>query len=278
MEDAVQEDRGLPVNEGTKKYPLGYGTTLTTYMMNGHGADPAILKGLVDAGCDVRDTYSVAEAFSHLRNSYARSGTRILMLVAEIQAGAITLLHLLRETGVSRPPTLLFDRDGNNLQPAIMALKLGVQDYVLASEPAVQRELRARVLAEWTMTMKKVGRPPVKAATATIPPKSPAYIAKSEAEIEFQWDPKLHVIYIQNTYLRLSPMEGRIFDLLFTQHNYIVSTHELLEVAVKKTSGDTSVSTKLLRRHIMGLRSKLDHHAKLAHHVVTVRGSGYMFV
>jgi DNA-binding response OmpR family regulator len=251
-------------------------------MMNSHGADPAILKGLVDAGCEVRDTYSVAEAFSHLRNTCTRSEARNLMLVAEVQAGAIPLLTLLHETGVSRPPTLLFDQDGSNVHFAIMALKLGVQDYILASEPAVQRELRARVLAERTKTIERESRQLAKAATATLPqiglPSSPAYIAKPEAEVEFQWDAKLHMVHIHNTYIHLCPVEGRIFNLLFTHRNQIVSAQELLEVAVKRTGSDLTESTKLLRPHITRLRIKLDRHAKLAHHVVNVRSNGYMFI
>ena len=160
--------------------------TQVIYMMNSHGADPAILKGLVEAGCDVRDTYSVAETFNSFRNTYSRSADRNLMLVAEVQAGAIPLLTLLHETYVNLPPTLLFDQEGNNLQPAIKALRLGVRDYILASEPAVQRELRARVLAERTMTVAKKNKQPIRTASATFSlqpiPILPAHIVKPRAD------------------------------------------------------------------------------------------------
>jgi DNA-binding response OmpR family regulator len=258
-------------------------------MMNGRGADPAILKGLVEAGCEVRDTHSVAETFSSLRNTFARAGSKNFMLVAEVQAGAIPLLTLLRETGVDLPPTLLFDHDGNNLQPAIRALQLGVQDYVLASEPAVQRELRARVLAERMVTVEGKDRRTAKAPAApyeppamTVPlttiPAAPVQTPEPETDVEFQWDPESHVIYIQNTYVRLSPVEGRIFDLLLERRNHAVSAEELLEVGLKKTDGDLEEGIKLLRPHIMRLRNKLERHPKLAHRVVNVRGNGYMFV
>ncbi len=268
-------------------------TAQIIYMMNGHGADPAILKGLVEAGCEVRDTHSVAETFSSLRNTTSRAGSSNCMLVAEVQAGAIPLLTLLRETGVELPPTLLFDKDGNSLQPAIKALQLGVKDYVLASEPALQRELRARVLAERLATAERKDVPPVAASAAPAyetpfaPPLAPVPItiapapsesATPEADTDFQWDPESHVIYIQNTYVRLSPVEGRIFDLLLTRHNHAVSAQELLEVGLKKTDGDVEEGIKLLRPHIMRLRNKLERHPKLAHRVVNVRGNGYMFV
>ena len=256
--------------------------TQVIYMMNSHGADPAILKGLVEAGCDVRDTYSVAETFNSFRNTYSRSADKNLMLVAEVQAGAIPLLTLLHETYVSLPPTLLFDQEGNNLQPAIKALRLGVRDYILASEPAVQRELRARVLAERTMTVAKKNKQPIKTASATFflqpIPILPAHIAKPRADTEFPWGTGSPVTYIQNTSLHLSPVEGRIFKLLLTRRNHVVSPQELLEAGLRKTKGDLGEDIKLLRPHIMRLRDKLDRHPELANHVVNVRGNGYMFV
>jgi DNA-binding response OmpR family regulator len=280
MEGAVLTDGILPFNKDMEEHLGGRIATQVIYMMNSHGADPAILKGLVEAGCDVRDTYSVAETFSHLRNSYARSGTRNLMLVAEVQAGAIPLLTLLHETYVSLPPTLLFDQEGNNLQPAIKALQLGVRDYILASESAIQRELRARVLAERTMTLEKKNGQPVKTASATFflqpIPILPAHIAKADAE--FQGDIESHVAHIRNTSLHLSPVEDRIFKLLFTRRNHVVSPQELLEAGLRKTKGDPREDIKLLRPHIMRLRDKLERHPELAHHVVNVRGNGYMFV
>ncbi len=254
------------------------------YMTNGHGVDPAILKGLVEAGCEVRDTHSVAETFSSLRNTTTHAGSPNCMLVAEVQAGAIPLLTLLHETGVILPPTLLFDQDGNNLQPAIKALQLGVKDYVLASEPALQRELRARVLAERMATAQrqnaKQADAPYEPPFAPIPTTISTAPAneKPNTDVEFQWDLESHVIYIQNTYVRLSPVEGRIFDLLLTRHNRAVSAQELLEVGLKKTDGDLEEGIKLLRPHIMRLRNKLERHSRLAHRVVNVRGNGYMFV
>lgn len=251
-------------------------------MMNSHGADPAILKGLIDAGCEVRDTYSVDETFNNLRNTYTRSDVRNVMLVAEVQAGAIPLLTLLHETGMNRPPTLLFDMEGNDVHFAIMALKLGVQDYLLASEPAVQRELRARVLAERTMTAETRDRQLTKAASATFSlqpiPTLPAPVARHQANAEFQGDIESHVAHIQNTSLHLSPVEDRLFKLLFTRRNHVVSPQELLEAGLRKTKGDMGANIKLLRPHIMRLRDKLDCHPELAHHVVNVRGNGYMFV
>ena len=131
-------------------------TAQTIYMMNGQTADPAIYKGLVDAGYEVRGSHSIAETLDYLREAFTRTNTKSLMLVADVQAGAITLLTMLREAGVTFPPTLLLDQEGDCVQTAIKALKLGVQDYVLASEPPSQRELHARVMAERILASYKV--------------------------------------------------------------------------------------------------------------------------
>jgi DNA-binding response OmpR family regulator len=260
-------------------------TAQTIYMMNGRGADPAILKGLIEAGCEVRDTHSVAETLNSLRNAQSHAGARNVLLVAEVQAGAIPLLTLLRETGATLPPTLLFDQEGNSIQAAIKALTLGVQDYVLATEPALQRELRARVLAERMMA--RDGMQPLKAAqTATMvtpplpiaPPASTTHTVEASPAADFQWDPEALVIYIQDRYIRLSPVEGRVFDLLLTRRNQTVTMEELILHGLKREEGDPDLGIKLLRPHMMRLRNKLERHPRLAHRIINVRGNGYMFI
>jgi DNA-binding response OmpR family regulator len=245
----------------------------TIYMMNGRGADPAILKGLIEAGCEVRDTHSVAETLNHLRGDPI-TGAHSVLLVAEVQAGAIPLLTLLRETGVTPPPTLLFDQEGSSIQSAIKALQLGVQEYVLASETPNQRELRARVLAERVLA--EANALPKNAAAVMMPAKASA--ATVSSPIDFQWDPEAHVIYIDNKYIRLSPVEGRVFDMLVSRHNHTISMDELIAEGMKMQNANMEEGIKLLRPHMMRLRNKLERHPRLAHRIVNVRGNGYMFI
>lgn len=249
----------------------------TIYMMNGRGADPAILKGLKEAGCEVRDTHSVAETLNSLRVAGSHTGSKNLLLVAEVQAGAIPLLTLLRETGSSLPPTLLFDQEGNSIQSAIKALTLGVQDYVLASEPAIQRELRARVLAERIQT-KETRTTPQPAARSLDRVMLPNTTTHAETGADFQWDPEANVIYVQDNYIRLSPVEGRVFDLLLSRRNHTVSMNELIAHGLHRAIDDTDEGIKLLRPHMMRLRNKLERYPGLAHRIVNVRGNGYMFI
>jgi DNA-binding response OmpR family regulator len=248
----------------------------TIYMMNGRGADPAILKGLIEAGCEVCDTHSVAETLNSLRVAGSHAGSKNLMLVAEVQAGAIPLLTLLKETGVTLPPTLLFDQEGNSIQSAIKALTLGVQDYVLASEPAIQRELRARVMAERIQA--KDTHPASKPATMFDRVALPMTGSNAEAGADFQWDPEASVIYVQDKYIRLSPVEGRVFDLLLSRRNHTVTMNELISHGLRHEDSNVEEGIKLLRPHMMRLRNKLERYPGLAHRIVNVRGNGYMFI
>jgi DNA-binding response OmpR family regulator len=260
-------------------------TPQVIYMMNGRGADPAILKGLIDAGCRVRDTHGVAETLNSLRKAQARAGAQNVLLVAEVQAGAIPLLTVLHETGATLPPTLLFDQEGNSIHAAIKAIKLGVQEYVLATEPASQRELRARLLAERSMV--KGGKKPLKASHSATTVPSPLPIAplvptaqKVEASPvdDFTWDPEAMFIYVKGRYIRLSPVEGRMFDLLLTHRNQTVTMHELILHGLMRENGDSALDVKLLRPHMMRLRMKLELYSELARRIINVRGDGYMFI
>ena len=266
----------------------------TIYMMNGRGPDPAIVKGLTEAGCQVHSTHGVVETLNMIRAKVSPAGapSTSVMLVAEVQAGAIPLLTLLQENGMLLPPTLLVDHDGNNIQAVIKALQLGVQDYVLASEPAPQRELRARVLAERLSTQaetwprsgpKSALTASTTAATApvasvTFAQTTTAYAPVAVKTTDFQWDSESHVIYVGDKYVRLSPVEGRVFDMLVAKHNRTVSMEELIGDALKKPNTDLDSGIKLLRPHMMRLRNKLQRHPRLAHRIVNVRGTGYMFV
>jgi DNA-binding response OmpR family regulator len=256
-------------------------TKRAVYMSNGSGADPAIRRGLIEAGYEVVCTHGIAETLSQLQikethmsadPTYALKAdgnVRDVVLVAEVQAGAIPLLTLLREQGVHTPPTLVFDREGSDIRIAIKALQLGVRDYLLASDPEVSRELCACVLARhqggmphWFMGLKharQVGQ-------------------AGKVAGEFQWDAKMHVVRMGAERLRLSPIEGRIFDLLFTNRGHVVTVTDFVVHALKKPELDPLLGARQLRPHLMRLRRKLGHYPLVANRIVNTRGSGYMLV
>ncbi len=246
------------------------------YLVSDGRPDAAIHKGLVEAGCEVRVAISVAEAFTALRLAvshdfaFGQAGT---ILVAEVQAGAIPLLSLIHEVSLTLPPTLLFDREGTNVHTAIQALKLGASDYVLAGEVDEARELRARVLAERIST-----HHPGATKSATQPGSyTPAQAPVRTTAINFRWVPETNIIYFDDSYVRLTPVEGRVFAMLLAKHNQTVTMEDLIKFALQMPNKSIDSGVRLLRPHMMRLRSKLEVHPQVAHRIVNVRGDGYMF-
>ena len=237
------------------------------YLNNGHGPDPAIVRGLTGAGFEVRDTHSIAETLTNLQSQHCREYMDRLLLVVEVQSGAIPLLTMLRKGANQLPPTLVVDNDGANIRPAIEALNLGARDYVLATDPPFHRESRARVLAEQALAS-CVSQ---KIAVVESVVEEPAH------SLNFVWDARANAIMAQSHFIRLSPVEGQMFDLLVTRRDQVVSVDELIKRALHKPYGDINEGIKVLRPHMMRLRKKLDHNPSLAHRITTVRGNGYMF-
>lgn len=133
------------------------------YMVNGQGADPAIVRGLESSGCRIIFAHGVADALG----AVFAAQDDLPVLVAEVQAGALALLSFLahqpwpasvpqdlRAQAALHPvplPVVLFDRDGSDVHNVIRALEYGVRAYLLGSDPAIKRELTTRLIAETVM-------------------------------------------------------------------------------------------------------------------------------
>ena len=246
------------------------------YLMAGDEPDSAIQKGLLEAGCNIQLTHSIAATMAAIQSTRDSGGNGpTSLLVAEIQAGGIPLLALLQEQRVEVPAILLFDRNGSDIHTVVKALKYGASDYLLAIDPEFQREIRARILAERAAMQTK--KPTRKSDTPTLTSSRPATSTLITLP-GFHWDPAIHVIYIGSGYLRLSPVEGRMFDLLLTKRNRTVLLEELIATAFNQQSMDVNQGVKLLRPHMMRLRNKLEQYPELAHRIINLRGSGYMFI
>jgi DNA-binding response OmpR family regulator len=141
--------------------------TRAIYLINEPPLDSAILNGLHAAKCEVLQVQSIAEALQQIR--VAEADKAPVILICELDAGAIPLLALLRDNlnmvslppardaqngnhtyDIARalPPTMIYDRGGHDITSVIQAFHYGARDYVLASAPEPERELAARLLAE----------------------------------------------------------------------------------------------------------------------------------
>ncbi|MCL5994618.1 MAG: winged helix-turn-helix domain-containing protein [Chloroflexi bacterium] len=254
---------------------------LGIYLAGESVPDAAIVRGLQQADCEVIETRTVSETIDRVRAASAdvSETAPILILVAEVQAGAIPLLILLHDIFPDLPPTLLYDRKGDDIHAVIKALQLGVREYLLGGDPDINRELSARLLAEragaerQSVPEVKVAEP-VQAYESGVTPAGPPVGLGSQ----FQWDSIGHVLHLGDSYVRLSPIEGRIFDLLLTNHNRTVPMEELVRHVLTNPNVDVEAGVKQLRPHIVRLRRKLERYPILSNRILNMRGAGYMFI
>ena len=256
------------------------------YLANGGALDAAVEKGLADAGCIVDRAQSVAEVLQWLnakglttaantKISRSRDGNsspanrHTVIMIASVRAGAITLLTLLREQGYEPPPTLVIDEGGNDVHTIIRALQLGVREYVLSSDSDMQRALSARLLVE------RLSADRFEAAAKADQEPANAQVMPSP---RFEWDAIGRVIHIDDEYLRLSSVEGRIFDLLYRNRNHTVQVIELVPSVLMSQNLPIAIGARRLRPHIMRLRRKLDGYPVLGMRIVNMRGAGYMLI
>lgn len=258
--------------------PMSDGTTRrksAVYMTNGEGADEAILQGLRGAGCEVTQTHNIPQTLEVIRSL---PEGEVPLLVAEVQSGAMPLLALLRERSAEVPPTLLLDRVGNDIYAPIKALEFGVKAYVLSTQPSIEREITAQLTAERALAETSVApRGQTVTVAAASRPTAPG-ATSNELGDDFDWDAVAHVIRVAGKYIHLSPIEGRIFDLLLKNRGRTVTLHDFMQHALRNPNISEKTALEQLRPHMMRLRRKLVVYPPLAERVVNTRGSGYMMM
>jgi DNA-binding response OmpR family regulator len=255
-------------------------TRVGIYLASDKGPDAAIVRGLQQADCELIETRTVGETLDKVRTYSGREEPAVVILVAEVQGGAIPLLILLHDLLSSLPPTLIFDRKGDDINAVVKALQLGVREYLLAADPEINRELSARLLAE-RASAESQQSPNIEQPAQVEAPRNGTDVMSglpAGLDAQFQWDPIGHVLHLGESYVRLSPIEGRIFDLLLTNHNRTVPMEELVHHVLTNPNVDVEAGVKQLRPHIVRLRRKLERYPILSNRILNMRGAGYMFI
>lgn len=258
-------------------------TRRAVYLCCTDGPDIAIQRGLAEAGCELVTTINIAQTIESLREAASDS---IPLLVAEVQAGALALLALLRDCGNALPTTLLFDRQGVDIHAPIKALEFGVRAYLLASQPELERQMAVRVMAERsTLLSGESQRKNGIARKAELAPArlgsglsaDAAFITSFMANDRcFTWDHDNCVIQADGSFVHLSPIEGRIFELLLKYQGRTVTLVDLAEYALHMPSTDATAILRRLRPNVMRLRRKLAQQPHLTEvKIINARGQGY---
>jgi len=250
------------------------------YLTHASTPDPAIWRGLQDAGCEVIRTRDFEQTLSALHGS--RNACPPL-LVADVQAGAIALLALLRARGEPIPASMLLDHEGVDIHAPIKALEFNVRAYLLTSQPDFERHMMSRLVAEgqeiWSRT--RAAHAPAQPAPPDRrepddehPEAQPARKAIEPPALE--WDTDSHMIRAEGKHIHLSPVEGRIFDLLLQRFGRTVASTELAAYALGMAGMDAAHAGRRLRPHMMRLRHKLASQPGIPMQVITARGIGYL--
>ncbi|MCS7062193.1 MAG: helix-turn-helix domain-containing protein [Anaerolineae bacterium] len=259
------------------------------YLLHQQEPDAAIKRGLTQAGSEIIYTHNFSETLDHLPvlhggNLAAHEDYVPTILVAELQAGALALLSILHErmraadSQAVLPPTLVFDREGKDIYAPIKALRLGVQEYLLASDPDIDREFSAQLLVERVVAEREqrfVSRQSASQPFVVRPSARPNDQTPIRQKIE--WEPIGRVIRVEGKYIHLSPIEARIFSLLFQNMGHTVTLQDFMRYALNKPDMPIREAVQQLRPHMMRLRRKLAVQPDLASRIVNMRGTGYIF-
>jgi DNA-binding response OmpR family regulator len=247
------------------------------YLRNGEGPDDAIVSVLTDLGCEVVQTYTIVETLQAVSTAID-SGVAIqgalgatLLIVAEVHCGGIPLLMVIREEMIDAPAVMLYDRTTDNVRYAVQALQLGASDYLLSNDSTEFRGERTRMLVE-RMRDQEAG------LADFIAQASREEVVVGSIADDVDWDPIANRIVVDKTEVHLTPIQARIFDRLWAHRNATVSTEDLVRIVLLRDDVNVREGSRLLRPHLVRLRNALDHHPKLAHRIVNIRGSGYMLI
>lgn len=278
--------------------------TQVVYLVGEFSTDHSVEQGLQAAQCHIIYTRNIDDSLTALQTLRHPSGTHLhssstpILLVATVQAHAMCLLRTLVRQDGTLPLTLLIDLESTDIQPALQAIRLGVRDYLLPSDPGDVREHRARALAEEASRALAEGDSPVRVSTHTriqshptddwssSPPINRSSHRRSwrapstHAPGDLRWDVQAGTIYIgEHDQIRLSPVEARTFDLLFSRLGRTVSIEELIDhTLIGSKESKIEWQVQLLRTHLTRLRRRLEANPDFGYRIENVRGSGYVML
>lgn len=254
------------------------------YLTSEAHADPAILN-LLRSQCDeVHVVSAIAQATALLIPSSPLSGSKSRhLIVADVAVGGLAFAECVvgltsrfspDESGqatsapmlCARPRIVLIDQHGD-VNVARRALRLGVDGYLLASDPVeVRLEMLRTLLAKLNNGEERAQGEVVASAGAQSAhgahPTDGQGVAVGSADFG---------------HLRLSQIEAAIISCLSAHSGLPLSARDIVNQVMGRDL-DEDKAASLIRPHISRLRSKVEPLPQMPQRLLTVRGKGYMFV
>lgn len=166
------------------------------------------------------------------------------------------------------PPIVLFDHTGE-LASARAALRMKVADYLCLSLPdhVLIERLQEQVI--------RIGFSDASPSDfADLPD---LQITATTRDGQLHWDASIAAIYSGGTWLQLSPVEWRLFEMLLQHRGETVPSINLISGPLGR-SAETATTSSLLRLHLSRLRAKIEEHGITGINIVTVRSRGYKLI
>jgi DNA-binding response OmpR family regulator len=204
------------------------------------------------------------------------------VIVSAVQEGGLAVAQMVQQLDtLFKPRVVLFDTSGD-VPSAMKALRMRVEDYLLASEGEDTLLHRLTLLAHRIELMAQeadaVPSDLMHAGLVQAPAMVGAGVNGAAAPTHnVWWDASLCAIRSDDMWVPLSPIEWKLFETLVNKRGSVVTTEDLILQALART-GTTPSDTSLLRLHVSRLRAKLNEHFAHELSIVTMRGRGYMLV
>ena len=191
--------------------------------------------------------------------------------VALANQGGLMLARLQNETlNIPDTAVVLLDEQ-HSVSTAILALRLGVADYILINAPT--DEIKNRLEHLFHRLTNDIDEP----LSGLESLDGIENVEVSAGGKNISWDESLNAVRRGDTWISLSPIERRLFYTLVNRRGSVVPLEDLVSKGLQRSNG-TDADVPLLRLHISRLRSKLNENFGHELNVVTLRGRGYMLV
>ena len=210
---------------------------------------------------------------SEIVDFIATARTLPKVIITSIESGGLAIASTLRTVSETAhkfdvPPMLLFDHTGE-LASARAALRMKVADYLCLSLPD---HVLIERLQEQVLRIGFSDASPSNFANLQDP-----QITATTSDGQIHWDASIAAIYNGGTWLQLSPVEWRLFEMLLQHRGETVPSFNLISGPLGR-SAETATTSSLLRLHLSRLRAKMEEHKLTGINIVTVRSRGYKLI
>jgi DNA-binding response OmpR family regulator len=178
------------------------------------------------------------------------------LVIVESALPGVDALAVCRELQSTHDALILVVTEGKSIADEVRCLEAGADDYL--RKPFLPDQLLARIHA-----VSRRAR-----STIKVPPSSRITVGP------LCFDPLHNQVSMHGKTIRLTPLEGKLVNLLATNADNVCTTDQIVAHVWGFSGGDSS----LIKTHIYHLRQKIEHDPDHPRYIQTVPGIGYKLI